>query len=63
MKSREAFRDSFNNLVKDDGGFDGSLEDGEKCSYTVYTLKKKPAEFAEESKIGFKREESWKIKE
>lgn len=38
MKSREAFRDSFSNLVKDDGGFDGSLEDGEKCSYTVYTL-------------------------
>ena len=49
--------------MKDDGGFDGSLEHGEKCSYAVYTLKKKPVEFAEGSKIGFKREESWKTKE
>lgn len=57
--------DSFNNLIKDDDGFDesGSLEDGEKWSYAVYTLKKKSAEFAEGSKIGFEREESLKTKE
>lgn len=64
-KQGGSLKDSFDNLIKDDDGFDesGSLEDDEKWSYAVYILKKKPAEFAEGSKIEFKREKSCKAKE